>query len=50
MLGYSSEVFKEDLASFCLSQILQESCSLYAALVSIRWSVALCKGCGGPGE
>ena len=36
MLSNSSEAFKEDLASFCLAQILRESTSLYAALISIR--------------
>ena len=35
MLSNSSDVFKEDLASFCLVQILRESTSLYAALISI---------------
>ena len=43
MLSNSSEIFKEDLASFCLAQILRESTRLYAALISIRWSVTLCK-------
>ena len=46
MLSNSSEVFKEDLASFCLVQILRESPSLYAALISICWSVTLCKAHG----
>ena len=46
MLSNSSEIFKEDLASFCLAQILRESTSLNAALISIRWSVTLCKARG----
>lgn len=46
MLSNSSEIFKEDLASFRLAQILRESTRLYAALISIRWSVTLCKAHG----